>query len=236
MLFRSLSSDRKTVHLNRPPATTEAVQVFFNQYGILPQDSKFGYHFEEDPTKVEKTQMLVFNRELQDGNPLLEISYVTSNINCRRCHGSKKEYDPKVGVRGDFKRVIDEKKLAQMIEKWELTIKGSNEWQTLIGMSLILMIGAKSADRNQVSSVLSNEFSQMESLIKQLQKRQSNYQLMSVREMLDRISSLQVTQDPQDPRVWRVFVQFETIDGQVGTVDKYFRGGVASDKFLKQSR
>lgn len=228
----SLEPDRRTVHFIRSPSTTKNVRVKVNGYIVSSNDSIFGYGFRDDDTKQDKSQMLVFSRDLLDPDPMLELTYSVTSDNCRRCHGSKKECDVRLDSKGTWKLVRDEHKLAQAIEKWELTKLGSNQWQTLIGTTLVNLIGKKGSDLDSIRSIISDDFRRMESMIRSLQKRQTTYQIVTPRETLRRIVSTQVNSDPVDPRIIKVSVIFETLDGQVSYVDQYFRGGLASDRRL----
>ena len=218
--IHALEPDRRTVHFNRPPSTSKDVIVKVNGYTVDSESETFGYRLLKDPTKLDDSLMLEFKKDLQDENPMLELSYTTLNTSCRRCNSTKREYDPKPGPNGEYRFVFNEELLAQIIEKWEVTEEGSNEWQPPIGTPLVKMVGGKSADEGLIQSILSDSFNTMAALIQQTQRRQSTYQIVDPREVLDRILEMSIEQDSRDTRLWRVQITFETVDGTIAYIER----------------
>lgn len=227
-----LQPDGRTVRFIRPPSSIDDVTVKIYGRVILPSNPKFGYNFEEDELTLNGTPKLVFRRSVKLQDPLIELSYPVNSFNCRRCAGALVEYDPKPDDAGKMQEVRHEELLAQMIEKWQITLRGSNEFRPYIGTDILALVGAKDVSFYQVTNAkLAEQLRRMAILIQENQTAQLSYQEMSPRELLSRIEGLNVIPLPDNPLVVRVITQFSTVQGSIRQIEPRLKVDPASDFF-----
>lgn len=218
----TLEVDKRSVRFLRQPANLADIKVRINGYSIIRDDSKFSWQILRDEFRVDDGVKLVFNSEIKLENPLIEITYSTRAKDCRRCGGTSIEWDPKLDVNGNFKLVQDEHLLAQMIEKFELTEIGTDQFIPEIGTSLVALIGSKNANSSAIASLLNTEIQDLGNLIRKIQSSQVEYQNMSTRELLDRITNIKVNIPPENPLIVQVDVTFLTIEGSSESISEMF--------------
>jgi len=214
--------DRRTVRFNRSPVNTVDIEVKVNGIRRSREDVDFGYRFVEDDLKLDGSMKLVFNQEIKDTDPLVELSYTTNQSQCRRCNGTGVEMDIRPDGEGEPIRIENEDKLSQAIEKWILTVVGSNEWHTGLGTHLVSSIGIKNIDPEAIQRAFTRDFIRLGDIMRAIHVRQLSFQRMTPRELLDAVESVNVTQDVDDPRIYTIVARYRTATGTRDEIEKKF--------------
>jgi len=187
--------------------TTSRTIAAYNTVGIIPGRTVRGrriyppWTIEADPTSLTGETLLKFGSIVPTNNPVIQVNYVTSAINCRRCHGSRIEFD--YSISGDsYEEVRDLDLLAQEFDKFVFTKLGSHwKWQWL-GSSLIDRIGSKGGPTTSalITVDINDAFRTYQS-IKQRQDEEFPAQRVSDAEYPLALGDLQVQMSPSDPTV-----------------------------------
>jgi hypothetical protein len=149
-------------------------------------------------------RILKFSNIFPNNDPLIQVSYVTTSVNCRRCHGSRIEYDYNV-VGGTYEEVRNLDLLAQELDKFLYTKIGTHfKWQWL-GSGLIDKIGGKGstgvATINALITVdIQSAFRTYQS-IKEQQEQRFPTQEVTDAEYPFNLDSVEVQIQPEDPTV-----------------------------------
>jgi len=129
--------------------TTARVMAAYSDVGIVPGRAATGrrlfpgWSVQRDPTSpLPQDKRLVFSDPLPNADPLIELCYVTPSQYCRRCFGSKVEYDYSV-ENGTYAQVRNVDLLAQEFEKYLMTKIGSHWKWNWLGSGLVDRIGGK---------------------------------------------------------------------------------------------
>lgn len=162
---------------------------------------------------------VVFDSTLQQSNPYLEISYVTTVDNCRRCNGTGYEFDWRYDKKGNTGAVREDALLLQEFLKLFLTDIGSNPFHPWYGTSLQDRIGTKivsgQATQAAIAADISEAFRRWQS-IKRAQEDKIG-QPVSDNEFPQRLLGVNVVQDDKNPTVVYVSVRIQKRSGD--TVD-----------------
>lgn len=129
--------------------TTSRVLSTYSHLGIIPGryvSSRKIYpgwdiiedndNFQEDIKKIQ------FHSPIKNSDPTIRLSYFTLSGYCRRCFGSKLEYDYNI-IGGTYETVEDSDLLAQEFDKFLFTRKGSHFKWSWLGSELADRIGSK---------------------------------------------------------------------------------------------
>ena len=239
-----LDPDRRTVRLLRPPANTLRFVLKITGVEIPFDHPKFGFSIQPDELRVAPASKLVFVTTLQDANPISEVSYITDAKNCRRCHGGRVENDFRLDNAGRLIIAENEEKMIQDLTKFVLTVKGSNKFQPQIGTGLLTLIGSKVFDLDRLRLEATRDVTDSITGLIRLQQRQVQYQKVDVREVIERLISVDFEQSPEDPTLFDMVIAVESASGQIET-DKIplripglsqFLGGTFEERILPPVR
>lgn len=223
--------DRRSVLLRHVMGSQANVRVFVNGFEVFQNDDLYGWSIvkEEGAVPVTTTQQrfitgsdgcidsvvnvgidqtprkILFNRIFRATDDCIEISYFALPVSCPKCNGIGVHFDYEYSNIGRLVRVVNEQKLIQDMEKIILTIIGSSIFYPWYGTSLVDLIGGKGLGATTQAQI-SAEISQGLVNLKKLQEQQELYQVVTDREFLFSILSIQVEQSQQDPTVFRVNV------------------------------
>lgn len=192
-------------------STTARVLGAYSSLGIIPGRVATGrmifpsWTIEPDPVSAwEMDKVVKFSKILPNKQPTIHLSYVTHPTYCRRCGGSRIEFDYNI-VGNSYETIDGVDLLAQEFDKFLFTRIGSHWKWTWLGSKLIDRIGAKgTTGRAVVSSMLSLDVSQAFSVyqnIKMQQSRNSPAQQVSDAEYPHAIKNVSVNTLPEDPTV-----------------------------------
>lgn len=185
----------------------------YQQLGIVPGRVASGvqvfpgYDVIQDPNvplNLPQFKILKFRSPLPNRNPLVQVSYVTRPSDCRRCQGTRIEFDYGV-VGGTYETVVDSDLLSQELDKFLFTKLGSHWKWTWLGSNLINRIGGKgNTARSTVGAMISLDISQAFRVyqnIKSQQAQRTPFQQVSDAEYPASLENVDVKLLPNDPTV-----------------------------------
>ncbi len=146
---------------------------------------------------------VVFDAPLR-GNPDLKLSYTTIPSMCKRCRATFVENDYRFSPTGDVLTIENENLLLQACLKAVLTNKGSNPFHVSYGSKIQTRIGNKIV--GATAALVREDVVRALQIVKRLQTQQREFQTITSKELLVRISSVDVTTDANDPTVYYVDV------------------------------
>lgn len=169
----------------------------------------------------ELLRLIVFETPIPNVDSIFEVSYVTRREDCRRCMGLGIEHDLRHDERGDPEFLRDVDLLVQEVEKIVFTIRGSNVFYTWYGTSINDLVGRKIVGGGQfLETQLLTELSSVLERYRNVKQQQSKHQPVTDQEMLVRVNSINVQQDPSDPTIFRVQVDLQNRSGVVDSLNK----------------
>jgi hypothetical protein len=87
-------------------------------------------------------RIILFDEQLKNSMPIIQASYITDSLNCKRCHGSRIEFDYKV-VNNTYEIVMNLDLMMQEFDKFVFTKIGSHFKWGWLGSSIVDRIGGK---------------------------------------------------------------------------------------------
>lgn len=156
-----------------------------------------------NPNSYADDKAILFREPLRNGNPVIEVSYFTRDVDCRRCAGSGVEYDYSVQS-NSFETIQNTDLLLQEFDKFLFTRAGSHwKWKWL-GSSLSDRIGSKANATGQMANALieldvQQAFQNFQNV--KLQQDRVGFQRVSDAEFPFQITGLTVESPAQDPTV-----------------------------------
>ncbi len=192
------------------PLTTRVISAF-SHLGIIPGRvivSKRiipGWSLVQDSNSPIVTDKCIrLNTPISNVQPLLQTSYTTIAQNCRRCFGSRIEFDYAV-TNGTYDTVTQTDLLNQEFDKFLFTKLGSHWRWSWLGSRLIDFIGGKSnGTRSAVPAIINMDVSQAYKVyenIKHQQEQRYPFQRVSDAEMPSSLDAISVQTLPDDPTV-----------------------------------
>jgi len=155
-----------------------------------------------DSTGIQK--QVLFDRPLVNYDVVIEANYVTSQFYCRRCHGTRVEFDYSIKG-GTYETVTDTDLLAQEFDKFVFTKIGSHWKWNWLGSAIVDRIGGKgstgSVNRNAMLTVDISQAFQTYQNIKQQQDSKFPSQRVSDAEYPYQLTNLDVKTLPDDPTI-----------------------------------
>lgn len=191
--------------------STARVLAAYKLLGITPGRAATGkllfpgWTVENIPTDpTQRSRRLSFNERLKNNSPTIEVSYVTNQSECRRCHGSQIEFDYQI-ENNVYVEARDTDLLAQEFDKFLFTKIGSHWKWNWLGSGLIDRIGGKgSTGQITVNTMITVDVSQAfatYSNIKQQQDSKFPQQKVSDAEFPYQLVNIDVQVSPDDPTV-----------------------------------
>ena len=191
--------------------TTARVLAAYLKLGIVPGRVVTGkllfpsWTIEKDIfSQSDLDKMVQFHSVIPNQYPVIQLSYVTYAGYCRRCGGTKIEFDYNV-MGSTYETVDDADLLSQEFDKFLFTRLGSHWKWTWLGSRLIDRIGGKGTTGNvTVDAMLSMDVNQAFTVyqnIKMQQNQGSPMQRVTDAEFPLSIRNVGVTTMPDDPTV-----------------------------------
>jgi len=192
------------------PATARTLGAY-SRLGIVPGRVATGRML-FPPWTIEKNtmsswdmdRMVQFHGKIPNQKPVVQLSYVTYPNYCRRCGGTRVEFDYNV-MGGTYETVVDTDLLAQEFDKFTFTRLGSHWKWPWLGSRLIDRIGGKGAtSQTSVGAMLSMDVNQAFTVyqnIKMQQSQNSPAQQVSDAEYPLALRSVNVSTLPDDPTI-----------------------------------
>ena len=214
-----LESDRRSLKPLRPPSN-EAVKLWVNGFFVTKNNAVWGYDLVKDSTRIDGGKKLYFRNQIKSQEDLFELTYHTISSNCRRCRNLRIENDFYFNPLGRTVTVENEDKLLQDMQKFVLTIKGSNPFHRYIGTKIVEMIGAKITDSSFTVMTITQEIVDTLLILKDLQIQQEALQKITDREYLYRVIGVDVQQSGVDPSVFNVQIVAVNRAGETAEFDQ----------------
>lgn len=200
----TVERDRQTVLLPRP-VTRQTFHVYLNGYELKSDHATLGWTLLQDPNGGTPDYLkLVFRRKLRSYDDIMQLTYQTTESNCRRCHGKRLYFDLDLDSAGRLKIVVDESKLVQDLRKGVLTVRGTNRYANWYGTALITFIGTKVSRPEVVAMRMQREVSQFVDSLMKMQIRQAQVQPSTLREMILQILGVEARALDEAGTIWEV--------------------------------
>lgn len=190
------------------PLTARSLAAF-KYLGIVPgrvvSGTKIvpGWSMIQSPiSPIVTDKAIQFNTTLRNFQPLIQTSYVTAAGNCRRCFGSRIEFDYGIS-NGSYETVQDTDLLSQEFDKFVFSRLGSHWKWTWLGSQVMDRIGTKSnGTRSSASALITLDITQAYKVYENIKKQQEQrfpQQKNSDAEMPSSLDGLNVQSSPDDP-------------------------------------
>jgi hypothetical protein len=191
--------------------STSRVLGCYKAVGIVPGRAVGGRKLDPgwtvgaDPSSPDGTgKLLVFDSTIPNHDPLIEVCYVTNQVNCRRCHGTQVEFDYNV-LNATYETVTDLDLLAQEFDKFVFTKIGSHWKWNWLGSGIVDRIGGKgSSGAVTVNSMITFDISQAFRTYQSLKQKQDAgfpQQKVTDGEFPQQLASIDVRTLPDDPTI-----------------------------------
>jgi hypothetical protein len=206
--------DFRVIRLQQP-ISSDDVRVWFNDVEVFKDDEAFGWSLQKDELSAEEDpkKKIVFKRPIREFFGVFDVSYSTRIELCRKCFGLGLLYDHSLDSTGTFRTVENEQKLIQGMVKFLMTKLSSNPFFTWIGSSIPDVILQGIFNPDLLESQLLTDVSAALQRLKNIQFHQAKVQVLTLKELLDDIISVDVIQDTQDPRIFEITVSASTAAG-----------------------
>lgn len=156
-----------------------------------------------DPNSFIDEQVILFDSPLLNDDPVVQVSYFTNAVNCRRCQGTKIEYDYRV-MGSSFETVKNTDLLLQEFDKFLFTRARSHWKWPWLGSNLSERIGGKANTAfNTVGAFLTMDVSQAFQSYQSIKTTQDSliFQQLSDSEFPFSLIDVSVQSPPDDPTV-----------------------------------
>lgn len=191
--------------------TTARILAAYRTLGIIPGRAAVGrllipgWSVENNPSDpLQRDKLLMFASELRNDIPLIQVNYVTSEVDCRRCHGTRIEFDYQI-ENNTYVEIRDTDLLAQEFDKFLFTKIGSHWKWNWLGSKLVDRIGGKgSTGQVSVNAIITVDVSQAFSTYQNIKSQQDSkfpQQKVSDAEYPQQLAGINVQTLPQDPTV-----------------------------------
>ena len=174
------------------------------------------------------------------GNPILTVSYATSQQRCLRCRGTGVENDYRFTAEasvaspttpslpaGSIFMIQNEDLLYQAALKIVLTQRGSNPFHPSYGSTVLSRVGSKSLAAT--AAAINQDVRRALAILQQTQQSQARVQTVTAREQLYAVTSVNTTPDEYDPTVYYVDVTVQNAStSPINLTIVYATSGVTS--------
>jgi hypothetical protein len=207
-----LQPDRLTLFPSYPIASTSMVSLlkFGNE---VPQ---LAYDFKQDRQLMYENKYLKIilkEPDLYTGS-LYTFTYSTFLQFCPKCLGTEFVDDFVDTAPGVASVVSGPYQLIQSVEKTIVTTVGSNKYYPWSGSGVRVLVGSKIEDFQVLKSELEAKVRIALDNLKSIQmKHQAVNPAVSSDEVLGRVEAVNITQDPSDPTIINLFVQYTSQSG-----------------------
>lgn len=142
--------------------TTPRILATYSSLGIVPGRAATGrrifpgWSIQADPdSPLASDRRLLFSDVIRNADPVVEVCYVTTAQNCRRCFGSKVEFDYSVS-NSTYEVVRNTDLLVQEFDKFLFVRRGSHFKWNWLGSGIVDRIGGKGDTAAATASALIN--------------------------------------------------------------------------------
>lgn len=217
-------TDRRSVRIPFP-ITSNPITIKVNGYPVPPDHLIYGYKVVPDERSVEPNRLskVLFRRDLPAIDDIIELTYHSPRIYCRKCFGTNLVFDYDYSKDGDLITVIDSSKLQQDGLKGIITDLGSNPFHTWAGTELKALVGAKASNDGFIIGAIKQSVQKALRQLKNLQLQQSDYQKVSDGETLSSIDTIEVVRDQYDPTLFNINISLISASGGTAVISQSLR-------------
>lgn len=207
-----LQSDRKTFFPQYPIASPEALVL--TRFGKLVPRNFYRFAQEQQIVYGEKYYTIILNNPELYPEPVYEAQYPTYLEFCPKCLGTEFSDDLVPVTDQDINTVSGAILLSQLVEKTIVTALGSNKYYSWAGCGLKSLSQSKVTEASFIISEMQVQVRTALENLKQLQLRyQSANAQVSPDEVLGTVELIEGAQDPVDPTVFTLYVQYTSQSG-----------------------
>ena len=210
--------------------TTARVLGAYNSLGIIPGRVVSGYQLfpgwslVQDPQSPLTTDLIIqLNTPLRNNQPILQANYFTTASNCRRCFGTRIEFDYNI-LNNTYETVANADLLAQEFDKFLLTALGSHWKWPWLGSNLINRIGGKgTTGQTSASAMLASDVSTAFAVyqsVKQQQDANFPFQMVTDAEYPLAVQNVSAQSAQNDPTTFIVSAQIVSRSQQPVTLTR----------------
>jgi len=224
VVFRELAvlaDDLRSITLQKPLASSKI--TMYATDNLVPESM---YKIVDDSLSLDPvlTRKIYLNQEWRTTYDYFEVTYNTIINYCTKCMASKYLDDISYDVKGGIYIQRDERLLMQNVEKFVITRINSNTFHTFIGTSIEGLIGSRLSNVGFLITQLKAEVTRT---LQKFQDLQAQYRetgrAMSSGEILQSIDNVAVTQDVNDPTVFRIAITVTAESNQTVTFEQLIR-------------
>jgi hypothetical protein len=168
-------------------------------------------HDEDSP--VESDRVIQFSRPIKNADCIPQVSYFAEPASCKRCNGSKIEYDYTIS-NNTYEIVKESDLLLQELDKFLFTRIGSHWKWTWLGSPLVDRIGTKNISQsNFTNSMINLDISQAFRVFQDIKSKQSirfPFQRVTDSEFPFSLDSVNVVGFDEDPTVALVNISIKS--------------------------
>ncbi len=189
--------------------STSRVVGGYSELGIVPGrvvsgvKTFPGWRVQSDPNSFVDEKILVFDRPLLNSRPSIQLCYFTDAGNCRRCFGSRLEFDYGV-VDAEYEVVRDSDLLLQEFDKYLFTRRGSHWKWPWLGTPIADRVGGKALTvAGSSTAFVSMDVTQAFRTYQDIKKQQDAmvFQMVTDAEFPLSMEDLSVQFSPVDPTI-----------------------------------
>lgn len=195
--------------------TTARVLAAYSHLGVNPGRFAIGrrlfpaWSVERDPLSPLGDKYIKLEYPIRNQSPFIQASYVTLSQDCRRCFGSRIEFDYVIED-GKYAEARDVDLLFQEFDKFLFTRIGTHWKWGWLGSNLMNRIGGKGSTGNvTMNSLITFDVSQAFQTYQNIKSKQDSIgpsQKVTDAEYPLSLGGINVQMDPTDPTVAIVFV------------------------------
>jgi len=218
----SLDDDLRTLRFSRPLAAGGNVQLYASE-DLVPSSY---YTIVEDTTILDPFygRMIRFKNHWDQPEDYFEVNYVTILNYCPKCLGLKVLDDISYDNRGNLRQARDENLLLQNLEKFVITVLGSNPFHTYLGTSIATYLGERNSDQGFIETKITHEINTTLGVLKDMQLQyEKTGRKVTDGEMLDSIDMIKVNFDEDDPTIIRALITVQARSGKTIDYTQYLR-------------
>lgn len=223
-----MQPDLRSVLFSKPIASTASLSVRVNNVVIDP--SRYSVQVKDEVVSADKPFYVVLTYKVKDYQPLVEAQYVTISTFCRKCAGINYTDDFEYINGKDIRTCKDEELLLQLVEKYIVTIMGSNPFHPWVGTGLSSLVGSKITDPEMLTTRMNEQCNSAIEKLKNVQKQmQATGREMSPGELFGDLISMNVAQGT-DPSIYTITVRFTSQSGKPLEYDQRVKLGTTRQR------
>jgi hypothetical protein len=200
--------------------TTARTLAFYNEVGLIPGRSVVGktilpgWDVVKDPNVLfSDEKLIVFKEPIRNQDSYIQVHYVTSAANCRRCGGIRIEFDYSI-LNTTYETVTDTDLLSQELDKFLFTRIGSHFKWNWLGSGLVNRVGSKSnAGGVATNAVLTSDIAQAFNTYRDIKSQQDSrfpFQQVSDAEFPYSLNNINVDIPDEDPTIAIISVEISS--------------------------